>query len=110
MSENNGSTWSTCVAQTRIEHKLYAALMTSPSKALFYYCTKCHRKRSIVKQLYKLQSELMVAQVQWLASMYAVDVVRDLNKGLKADKVCLQVDELLELLYKKRVTDEHKAE
>lgn len=44
--------------------------------------------------------------------MYAVDVVRDLNKGLKADKACLQVevDELLELLYKKRVTDEHKAE
>ena len=83
--------------------------MASPSNALLFCCTACCRKGSIVKQLYELQSELVVAQEQRLVSTRAVDEVRDLVEGLKADKVRLQaeVNELREVLYKKGVTREY---
>lgn len=87
----------------RIEERLYTVLTTHPSKALLFCCTTCRRKGCIVKQLYKLQSELAVAHEQRLASARAVDEARDLIVVLKADKARLQgeVDELRGLLYKK---------
>lgn len=55
----------------RIEERLYTVLTTHPSKALLFCCTTCRRKGCIVKQLYKLQSELAVAHEQRLASARA---------------------------------------
>ena len=73
--------------------------------------TTCRRKGSIVKQLYKLQSELAVVHEQRLASARAMDEARDLVEALKADKARLQVevDRLRGLLYAK-VLREHRAE
>ena len=52
----------------KIDERLYAALMASPSKALLYCCTTCRRKGCIVKQLYKMQSDLAVVHEQRVAS------------------------------------------
>ena len=83
----------------RIETKLYEALIKNQSKALLYCCTTCRRKGCIVKQLYKLQADLAVANEQRLASARAEDEARDLIEVLKADKVRLlaEVDELRSL-------------
>jgi len=69
---------------------------------LLYCCTTCRRKGCIVKQLYKLQSDLAVANEQRLASTRAVDEARDLIEVLKADKSRLlaEVDELRGLLFR----------
>ena len=95
----------------KIDERLYAALMASPSKALLFYCTTCRRKGCIVKQLYKMQSDLAVAHEQRLASARAVDEARDLIAVLKEDKARLQteVDEMRGVLLNK-VSSEYKAE
>ena len=101
-----------CVRQPdRIESSLYAALIASPSKALLYCCTTCRRKGSIVKQLYKLQSELEVAHEHRLASACAVDEARDLIAALKADKERLQaeVDGLHEWSFNSETPCVHRA-
>ena len=89
---------------------LYAALMAPPSKALLYCCTTCQRKGCIVKQLYKMQSNLTVAHEQRLASTRAVDEARDLIATLKQGKARLQaeVDEMRGILFK--VSREYIAE
>jgi len=92
-----------CLRQPdRIEMKLYEALLENQSKALLYCCTTCRRKGCIVKQLYKLQSDLAVANEQRLASTRAVDEARDLIEVLKADKSRLlaEVDKLRGLLFR----------
>ena len=96
----------------RIESGLYAALIASPSKALLYCCTTCRRKGSIVKQLYKLQSELAVAHEQRLASARAVDEARDLIAVLKADKERLQaeVDALRDCSFSSETSRAHRVE
>ena len=102
-----------CVRQPdRIEASLYVELVANPSKALLFCCTVCWHKGCIVKQLYKLQSELAVVSEQWLASTHTVDEARDLIKCLQADKARLQaeVDELRGLLYKTVLSFEPKAE
>ena len=52
-----------------IPDKLYATLVESRSKPLLFCGITCRRKGSVVKQLYKLQSDLVVADEQQLASM-----------------------------------------
>ena len=81
-----------CLCQPdKIDEKLYAAFMASPSKALVFYCTTCRHRGCIVKQLYKMQSDLAVAQEQRLASVCAVDEARDLIAVLKKTKhICKQ--------------------
>ena len=98
--------------QDRIETELYEALITNQSKALLYCCTTCQRKGCIVKQMYKLQAELTVANEQRLASARAVDEARDLIAVLKADKARLQaeVDELRGLFFSKGTPCVYKAE
>ena len=101
-----------CVRQPdRIESSLYAALIASPSMALLYSCTTCRCKGSIVKQLYKLQSELAVAHEQRLASTSAMDEACDLIAVLKADKEHLQpeVDGLREWSFNSETPRVHRA-
>ena len=101
-----------CLCRTdKIDERLYAALMASPSKALLFYCTTCQCKGCIVKQLYKMQSDLAVAHEQRLASARPVDEAHDLIAVLKEDKARLQaeVDEMCEVLLNK-VSSEYKAE
>jgi len=102
-----------CVRQPdRIEANLYVELVANPSKALLFCCTVCWHKGCIVKQLYKLQSELAVVSEQWLASTHTVDEARDLIKCLQADKAHLQaeVDKLYGLLHKIVLSCEPKTE
>jgi len=72
-----------------IPDSLYAALLESRSKAC---CTTCRRKGSVVKKLYKLKSDLVVADEQRLASVRAVEEARDNVRDLKADKERLQAE------------------
>ena len=85
--------------------------MANPSKALLFCCTTCQRKGCVVKQLYKMQSDLAVTHEQRLASACAMDEARDLIAVLKADKVRLQaeVDKLCGVLLSKVLCD-YKAE
>ena len=95
----------------KIDERLYAAFMASPSKALLFCCMTCLCKGCIVKQLYKMQFDLAVAQEQRLASVYTADEARDLIAVLKEDKTHLQaeVDEMHTILLNK-VLREYKAE
>ena len=92
----------------KIDERLYTALMASPSKALLFYCTTCRRKGCIVKQLYKMQSDLAVTHEQRLASACAMDAACDLIAVLKAH-LQAEVDEMHGVLLNK-VSSEYKAE
>ena len=76
----------------RISGKLYDALVENRSKALLFCCTTCQRKGSIVNQLYKLRSDVTVADGQRLASAHLVDEAREIVRGLRADKEHLQAE------------------